>query len=83
MSCPDFSPEFVLQCDASAFGVGAVLSKKFEDGEKPVCFISRSLSRAERNYSTTEQGCLAVIWGGREVEALFRGCSVHGYYRPL
>lgn len=62
LACPDFSREFVVQCDGSNFGIGAVLTQDFEDGEKVIAYISRSLTRQERNFTTTEKECLAVLW---------------------
>ncbi|CAB0033381.1 unnamed protein product [Trichogramma brassicae] len=59
---PDFSKEFAIQTDASDYAVGAVLTQEYEDGEHPVYYVSRVLSRAEQRYTTTEKECLAVIW---------------------
>ena len=49
-----FNPELpiVLSCDALSVGLGSVLSHKMKDGsEKPIAYASRSLNKAEKNYS--------------------------------
>lgn len=62
LTCPDFTRTFILQTDSSSYGIGAVLSQEFPDGERAICFLSRSLTRQERNYSAVQREALAVIY---------------------
>jgi transposase InsO family protein len=53
----------LLYCDASPYGVGAMLAHKIGQEEKPVFFASSSLSKAEREYSQVHREALAVMFG--------------------
>ena len=58
---PDYTKEWVLEVDASDLAVGAILSQEAEGEVHPVYYWSRQLGKAERNYSTTDRECLAVV----------------------
>ena len=61
LSYPLFGPnatEFILETDASAVGLGAVLE---QDGH-PIAYASQSLTKSERNYSVIQRECLAIVF---------------------
>lgn len=59
-----YDPELpvTVACDASPVGIGAVLSHIINGIEKPIAFVSRSLSQAEMNYSQIDREALAIVF---------------------
>ena len=73
LSSPNFSQPFYIQCDASDCGVGCVLTQGEGEKECVIAYASRSLSRAERNYSVTERELLAVLFGVEKFRPYIEG----------
>ena len=68
-----YSPKLEVQLavDASPVGLRAVISHVTEDGiERPIAYASRSLTKAERNYSiiAIEKEAFAIIFGIRKFQ---------------
>ena len=60
---PDWEKAFFLETDASKYAVGGVLYQYDEEKNKrPICWLGRKLTLAEKNYCTREQELLALLY---------------------
>ena len=64
----------VIAADASSTGLGAVLLQIQDNGQCcSICYISRSLSDAEKNYAVIEKEALASTWACERLEEYVLG----------
>ena len=63
LALPRYGKRYTLDTDACGYQVGCALLQEQPDGTRlPIGYWSRALSSAEKNYTTTEKECLAVVW---------------------
>ena len=71
---PDWEKPFILQTDASAMGLGAILTQKDDQGHDTViCYASKGNSATERNYDAYKLECLAVVWAVEQYRYYLEG----------
>ena len=70
-----YNPEanLLLRVDASGIGVGGVLLQEQDNNYHPIGYVSRGLTKAEKNYSISERECLAVIYSIQQFRSFLWG----------
>jgi transposase InsO family protein len=59
----DPSQPIRLECDASPYGLGCVLTHRIRGEDHPVAFASRTLTPTQRGYSQLDKEALAIMFG--------------------
>ena len=80
------APPLELYVDASNAGVGAVLQQKQDGIERPIAFVSKTFTSAQKNYSTTEKELAALRWAVKTLKPFLcndKEFIIHSDHQPL
>jgi hypothetical protein len=64
LAVPDANKPFIIECDASGYAVGAVLSQMGQ----PVAFMSQTLSQTQRKWAAPELETFAIVQAIKKFE---------------
>jgi hypothetical protein len=73
---PDRHLLFEIMCDASDYAVGAVLSQSKDKKHYAISYSSKTLTRPQLNYATTEKELLTVIFAIEKFRSYLVGAKV-------
>jgi hypothetical protein len=66
-------------CDASDYAVGAVLGQSKDKKHYAISYASKTLTRPQLKYTTTENELLAVVFGIEKFRSYLLGAKVNVY----
>lgn len=75
----DPTKPITLVCDASPYGVGAVLNIEIDGVERPCYMMSSTLTAAERNYAQLHREALAIVAAVKKFHKFLYGQKVTVY----
>jgi len=82
LAYPDFNKPFDLTTDASAHGLGAVLSQE----NRPITRISRTIRDNDMLFATNERELLAIVWALKNLRNYLYGVrklNIYTDHQPL
>ena len=75
LAFPTETGQYILDADASNFGLGGVLSQIQDDVERVVACCSRALRPSQRRYCTTKREMLATVATCIQCQSYLRGAK--------
>lgn len=81
----DPNKEIVIHCDASPYGLGAILSHVIEGKDRPVLFTSCTLTSAQKNYAQLHREALAIVFAVKKFHKYIFGKKfvIYSDHQPL
>ncbi|XP_071709118.1 uncharacterized protein [Rutidosis leptorrhynchoides] len=76
LQSPDWTKPFEIMCDASDYAAGAVLGQRVDRKPIVIYYASKTFSKAQVNYTTTEKELLAVVFAIDKFRSYLWGSKV-------
>ncbi len=73
LGLPDDTLPFKIQTDACVDGIGAVLLQITPNGDRPLAYMSKKLTKTQMNWPTIEQECYAIVEAVDKWDKYLRG----------
>ena len=73
LDLPDDTLPFKVQTDASVDGIGGVLLQITANGDRPLAYMSKKLTKSQTKWPTIEQECYAIIQAVDKWDKYLRG----------
>ena len=68
-----------IMCNALDYAVGAVLGQRLDKKPMAICYASKTLVKAQINYTTTEKELLAVVYALEKFRPYILGRKIITY----
>lgn len=77
--------QIVIHCDASPYGLGAILSHIIDGQDRPVLFTSCTLTKAQQNYAHLHREALAIVFAVKKIHKYIFGKKfvIYSDHQPL
>jgi hypothetical protein len=76
---PNWHLPFEIMCDVSDYAVGVVLDQSKDKKHHTISYASKTLTRSQLNYATTEKEFLAVVFAIKKFRSYLVGAKVIVY----
>lgn len=81
----DQNKPIVIHCDASPYGLGAILSHVIDGKDQPVLFTSCTLTKTQQNYAQLHREALAIVFAVKKFHKYIFGkkFTIYSDHQPL
>lgn len=81
----DPNKPLAIYCDASPYGISAILSHIIDGVDRPIMFTSSTLTSAQKNYSQLHREALAIVFAVKRFHKYIFGKSfiIYSDHQPL
>ena len=79
LQCHNWDLPFEIICDASDYAVGAILGQRIDKKPIAIWYVSKTLSEAQMNYTTTVKELLVVVYALEKCRPYILGSKIVVY----